>query len=353
MPKTIAHNQPTLGPEEAKVAAQVLKSGWLAEGKQVEKFEDEFCRFLKVKSGQAVAVSSGTAALYVSLISLKVGAGDEVIVPSYVCSAVLNAVYLAQAKPVLVDINSDDFNISFTKTKAKINPKTKAVIVPHTFGLPADIDKFMRLGVPIIEDCAQAIGAKFKGKLVGTFGQAAIFSFYASKMLTTGYGGMIFSKDKKFIGQVKDFREFDCRQYYKLRFNFQMSDLQAAIGRVQLKKLPSFLTSRKKIASQYYKALPAGKVWPRQKFNAKQSNFYRFLVRTNQPTQLKRALADQGISTIIPIQTYELLHRYLKQKPNDFPVTEDVAQTTLSLPIYPSLTSAEVNRISKSIKQLL
>lgn len=351
MKKIIYHNKPTLGKEENVAISRVLKSRWVAQGGEVEKFENDLCRFLGSGPGHAAAVSSGTAALYVTLTSLGIGPKDEVIIPSYVCSAVLNAVFMAQAKPVLVDINPEDFNISFEATKKKINPKTKAVIVPHIFGMPADIDKFIKLKIPIIEDCAQAIGAKFNNQSVGIFGKAAIFSFYASKVLTTGYGGMVFSRDKNFIKQVKDYREFDCRKKYKPRFNFQMSDIEAAMGRVQLRKLPLFLKKRRKIAKEYYKALPPDKAWPLLNNRKKQPNFFRFLACCKNPRKLENFLEKESIKTIIPIETYELLHRYLGQNPDNFLTSEDVSQTTLSMPVYPGLSISEVKKIKVALKK--
>lgn len=349
----IFHSKPSIGKEEIQAVQKVLESGWVVEGKEVQKFEDSVCKYLGWKSGYAVALSSGTAALYVTLISLGIKNGDEVIIPTYVCSAVLNAVNLTGAKPILVDSNPDDFNISFERTKENINTRTKAIIIPHTFGMPADVDRFVKLNIPIIEDCAQSIGSKLHGKHLGVFGKAAIFSFYASKMLTTGYGGMIFSKDRRFIEKVRDYREFDCRKTYKPRFNFQMSDFQAALGSVQLKKLSLFLKKRKSIAREYYKAFPSNIVWPQSKVKQKETNFFRFLIRVKNPNKIKKILEKKGVQTIIPIQTHELLHRYLSKSPSSFPVAEEIAKTTLSLPIYPTLTSVEVKHIISSVKSIL
>ena len=348
----IPHNKPTFGEEEILAVKQVLESGWIAEGKEVKEFEDELCRYLGQKPGHAVIFSSGTAALYVALISLGVKDGDEVITSTYVCSAVLNAIYLAKAKPVLVDVNPDDFNISLTETKKKLTRKTKAIIVPHIFGMPADVNKFVKLDIPIIEDCAQIIGAKLNGRHLGTFGKAGIFSFYASKMLTTGYGGAVFSKDKNFIKKVKDYREFDCRREYKPRFNFQVSDFQATMGRIQLKKLPDFLKKRNETAKIYYKIISPEQAWPPRDIKNKEPNYFRFLIRTERPDKIKKFMEKRGIKTIIPIETYELLHRYLGQNPNNFPISENVAKTTLSLPIYPSLTSLEIKRIKSVLKEI-
>jgi perosamine synthetase len=349
----IFHNKPTINGKEIKAVEKALKSGWIVEGKEVKKFEDEFCRYLDYKPGYAVALSSGTASLYAALISLDTQEGDEIIIPTYVCSALLNAIYLARAKPILVDINPDDFNISFTETKKKITSKTKAIIVPHIFGVPADIDKFITLNIPIIEDCAQAIGAEINGKKVGTFGKVAIFSFYASKILTTGYGGMLFSKDKNLIKKVRDYREFDCPRKYKPRFNFQMSDFQAVIGRVQLEKLQSFLDKRKRIALEYYRFLPEEKTWPPKNMGSRKPIFHRFLIRTNQPKILKKFMDKRGIKTIIPIESYELLHRYLGQNPQNFRISEKIAKTTLSLPIYPSLSDLEIKKIKSVLSHIL
>ena len=345
----IAHNKPCIDSKEIQAMARVLKSGWIAEGREVEGFEGEVCRYLGFQGGHGVAVSNGVSALYLVLLALGVSERDEVILPSYVGSSLLNAVFLAKAKPVLVDLDPVTFNISLEETKKKIGRRTKAVIVSHTFGVPADIEKFVQLGVPVIEDCALAIGATFKGRKVGTFGQIAIFSFAATKMLTTGYGGMAFSRNKKLVDWVRDYREYDCRRTYKPRFNFQLSDFQAALGPVQLKKLSGFLQRRKSIARKYYKILPPDSVWPPRNLEGKQPNFFRFLVRTKQTAKFKQFLAKRGVGTIVPMQTYELLHRYLGQSPRGFPISEEVAKTTLSLPVYPALNDSETRQIRSAL----
>ncbi|MBI3046048.1 MAG: DegT/DnrJ/EryC1/StrS family aminotransferase [Candidatus Harrisonbacteria bacterium] len=337
----IPHNKPTLGKEEIDAAARVIKSGWVAQGSEVKKFEDEFSGFLFKKPGQAAAVSSGTAALYLALISLGIGKGDEVILPTYVCSAVLNAIFMAGARPVLVDI--ENLNLSYFETVKKVNRRTKAIIITHTFGYPADTRKFLNLGIPIIEDCAQALGSKFNNKYVGTFGDIAIFSFYASKMMTTGYGGMVFSQNKNLIAKIKDYREFDCRRNYKPRFNFQMSDLQAAIGRAQLKKLPFFLKKRQKIAYAYSKNTPEI-IFPKKNSLTK-PNFFRFILKISNPRRLQNYFLKNKIKTIVPIERYELLHNYLGLPSKNYPVSEEMAKTTLSLPIYPSLSGKQIKYI--------
>lgn len=347
----INHNKPLLDKSEITAITRVLNSGWLSQGIEVQSFENEVCQYLGFKNSYAVAVSSGTAALYLSLLSLDIKSGDEVIVPTYVCSAILNAIFLCGAKPKIVDIDFDDLNISLEHTKRIISAKTKAVILTHTFGFPAKINQFTKLGIPIIEDCAQSLGSKFNDKHLGTFGDISILSFYASKMITTGYGGMIISRNKNIINKVRNFREFDGVKVYKHRFNFQMSDLNASIGREQLKKLPSILMKRTQIANLYASVI-SKHGWPinqSYKPNIKPNNF-RFLIRYKEINVLKRYLKKNGIMTIIPIRTFELLHRYLKLDIRDFQNSERVAKTTLSLPIYPALSDFEVLKIRKVLE---
>jgi len=175
----IPHSRPMIDAEDTKIVSDVLASGMIAQGKSVMKFEAKIAEYVGVK--YAVAVSSGTSAIHVALTSIGVGKGDEVIMPSYVCSSPYMATLHAGAIPKIVDIDRSDYNISIHATRKNITNKTGAVIVPHMFGTPADLDDFLELGVPIIEDCAQALGAEYRGKKVGSLGLASIFSFYATK----------------------------------------------------------------------------------------------------------------------------------------------------------------------------
>ena len=351
MHRMIPHNKPTLGSEEEAAAAAVIVSGWIAEGKRVEEFEDALCRYQGVPAGRAAAVSSGTAALYLALRSLHVQQ-KGVIVPTYVCSAVLNAIHMAGARPVLADIDPDDLNISLVEAKKKIDADTGAIIVTHTFGMPAHIDGLIDLGIPVIEDCAQALGACINGEPVGRRGSIATFSSYASKMITTGYGGMVVSSDKKLVDSIRDYRAFDGRETYEPRFNFHLSDINAAIGSVQLGKLDGFLHRRREIAERYASRLPVLDLWPHAD-DSRNPNFYRIILRTPSAQELKAHLAEKGVSTIVPIERFELLHRYLGQDPSAFPVAEAATDTTLSLPAYPSLTDAEVDSIAAVVSEFL
>ncbi|MBU0699198.1 MAG: DegT/DnrJ/EryC1/StrS aminotransferase family protein, partial [Proteobacteria bacterium] len=207
--KFIPHSRPTLGPEEMAAVADVIASSQIAQGKVVYEFEKAFAQ--KIGTTYAVSTNSGTAALHLTLLAMEVGENDEVIIPSYVCTALLNAVRYTGAEPVLAEIDPDTYNLEPDDVRRKLTSRTKAVVVPHLFGLPADMEGLLDLNVSIIEDCAQAVGSTYRQKCVGTFGKAAVFSFYATKVMTTGEGGMVVSASKDFMDRVRDLREYDNR----------------------------------------------------------------------------------------------------------------------------------------------
>lgn len=336
----IPHNKPTLDEKEIEAIQEVILSGWVANGEKVKNFERDFCKYLGFNSNCAVAVSSGTAGLFLALKAIGVGENDEVILPTYVCSAVLNAIYMAQAKPILVDIDDKDFNISFDLVNQLINQRTKALIIPHTYGVPIDIHRIKNIGIPIIEDCAQAIGSKIGDDYAGTIGDISVFSFYATKVITTGNGGMVLTQRKEYIDRLKDYLDFDYRENYYPRFNFLMSDIQGAMGISQLGKLDYLLKKREEIADCYM-SICQEKGWdfqrPRQ--NTLKQNHYRFVIKSESSliNKLKDYLDSREIRTIIPIEKKELLHNYLGLDSSRFYVSQKIAETTLSLPAYPQL----------------
>lgn len=346
----IQHSQPTITSQDVRAIGSCLKSGWLAQGKYVRQFEQTLSRYVGTK--YAVATNSGTSALHLALLALGVKKGDEVILPSYLCTSVLNAVNYVGAKPVIVDINEDDFNISLAATRRKLTRKTKAIILVHQFGFPVDIKAFRRLGVPIIEDCAQAIGAKYKGRRVGSLGTLAIYSFYATKMLATGYGGMVSSNNKGLINKIRDLRDFDEREDYITRYNYQMSDLVAAMGVTQLKRLNEFVRRRQHIARVYSRMLKGLSCRLPKIIKGTNPAFFRYVIRIRKPiSSFCRIMKRKGIEVKRPI--YKPLHRYLGLNKASFPNTEKACGSSVSLPIYPILTEAKARYVARCVKDIL
>lgn len=332
--KIIPHNKPTVGKEEAGAAVKVLRSNWLAQGIEVERFESELCSFLGLPEGHALAVSSGTAALFLSLKALE---SKNVAFPAYACSALRNAVAMAGAKEIVLDTESNSPNIDLKRLRES---GVDTAIVPHMYGLPIDLSGFNKIN--IIEDCAQALGAVVNGKMTGLQGKLGVFSFYATKLITSGgQGGMVVSKDRDLIDKIRDYREFDQRRDDKKRFNFQMTDLQAAIGRVQLKKLPGFLKRRSEIFKKYKES-------GLSLLDIKAKNIklvrYRAILMNKDPQKILAALKTVGVKAIIPIKSWELLAKL----PNALKLTNE----TVSLPCYPSLTDKEVQLIIEAVKNI-
>lgn len=342
-PSFIHHSRPTIGKKDIAAVKLVLRTGSLRNGPYCQRFEKSLADFIGVK--QSVATNSGTAALHLALFALGIGPGDEVIIPSYVCTAVLNAVNYVGAEAKLADIELDDFNLSYADVSKKISKKTKAIILPHMFGKPADIYKFLKTGIPIVENCALSAGAKLRGRRVGSFGILSVFSFYATKMLTTGYGGMVCSNNPLYIKKIEDLIDTDERQDYKVRFNYKMSDVSAALGLSQLKQLNSFIAKRKRLAKIYDEALSKsdGIILPLREDNV----YFRYVIRINGDIEkLINKLARKRIEAKRPV--FKPLHQYLGLKKSDYPNTERAYNTAISLPIYPSLSERQVKFIAET-----
>lgn len=344
----ISHSKPSLGPEETAALAHVLRSGQIAQGSAVQTFEEEMAEWMGV--GGAVAVSSGTAALHLGLLALGIGKGDQVLLPSYVCTALLNAIHYTGATPRLVDIHPDSYNMDPIGLKKAISKRSKAIIVPHLFGLPADLSDLMTFDIPIIEACAHSLGALYRGRLTGGFGVFSFVSFYATKLITTGEGGMLFSNSMRLVRRVKALREYDQRDRYSLSFNYKMTDLAAALGLSQIKKLPAFLQKRKALARRYHRALAYLSVELPKEYPDRDHCYYRYVIKVKDRVEPYLSRFEKaGIACRRPV--YRPLHRYLGQ--TGFPQTDRVFRQALSLPLYPALKESEVERILDTAVRVL
>lgn len=338
----IPHSRPTLGQEEIEPIAGVIASSQIAQGQVVHEFERTFAKEINAK--YAVSTNSGTAALHLVLLAMGIGEQDEVIIPSYVCTALLNAVKYVGAAPVLAEIDPENYNLDPDDVKRRLTKRTKAVIVPHLLGLAADMEGLLALNVPIIEDCAQAIGSTYRRKCVGTFGEAAIFSFYATKVMTTGEGGMVVSDSKDLMDRVRDLREYDNKDKYKIRYNYKTTDIHAAIGLAQLARIEMFIRRRRAIARSYDQAFESLDLQlpPRERGHI----YFRYVLGLGTDAgSWIRKLKGEGIGCARPV--YRPLHQYLGLK--RFPRTEKAWKESLSIPIYPSLTEEDVNRVIKGL----
>jgi len=357
----IPHSRPFIDDEDCHAVLDVLRSGQLVQGAAVAAFEEAFCREIDfhgavnmdseevVLRSHAVAVSSGTAALHLTLLALGVGTGDEVIIPSYVCTALWHAVRYAGATPVLADIEGEAFNLSAHDVLPRLTKKTKAIILPHMFGQAADIDELLKLGIPVIEDCAQSLGSLYRGQPTGTLGVAAIFSFYATKVIAAGEGGMIVSRDGNLIDRIRDMRDYDEKDTLATSFNYKLTDLQAALGISQLKKLPTFIARRQDIARHYDHVLRETGLTPPVEKPDRDHSYFRYVFLLDGTDCFFDDMNRQGVICRRPV--FRPLHDYLGL--SGFEVTNHIWQRAISVPIYPGLTNEEVETVCSTMNKLL
>lgn len=363
--RTIPIARPLVGHEEIDAVSEVIKSGMLASGRYVDRFEHEFAEYCGTK--HAVAMNSGTASLFSTMQALGIREGDEVIVPDFTFVATATSVRMAGATPVFADIDEKSYNIHPESVIEHITPKTRAVIGVHLYGQPFDVGAISEIcedhGLLLIEDCAQAHGATYEDRMVGSFGTAGCFSFYPTKNMTTSEGGMVTTDDEHLAARLR--KIIDHGQGIKYRhdligFNFRMTNIEAAIGSVQLGKLDAMNAQRRKNASYLLQHLKVrGLVRPYCIPRSKHV-YHQFVVRLNDDLGMARdefmgALAERGIQTAIhyPIP----LHRQpvFMQAENgvNCPVSETCAGSVLSLPVHPAISRDDCQHICTRISEVV
>ncbi len=354
--------KPQIGIEEKNAVMKVLELGIIAEGPKVSEFEKSFAQFLGVK--YCIAVNSGTAALHVSLLAHQIGKGDEVITSPFTFIASANSILFTGARPVFADIEEDTFNINPDKILEKITSRTKAILPVHLYGHPADMKAISEIAddnnLIIIEDACQAHGAKFNGKYAGTFG-CGNFSFYPTKNMTTGEGGIITTNDLKVYEQSRLIRSHGSKQRYlheMLGYNFRMTDIAAAIGIEQLKKLDGFTEARQKNAAYLNSLLKdiAGIAIPVTRNNCEHV-FHQYTIRVTDDCKMKRdslakLLNEKGVGTGIhyPLPVHKQPYYKELGYTDSLPVAEKISGEVLSLPVHPTVSEEDMELIISTIK---
>ena len=359
---------PYITSDEIKAVEKVLKSGILSLGQETEKFEKEMARFVGAK--YAVACSSGTTALHLSVIASDVQEGDEVITTPFSFVASTNCFLYQKARPVFIDVDPETFNIDVEKIEEKITKKTKAVVGVDIFGFPAEWKKIIKLAkkhnLMVIEDAAEALGARYKGKMLGGLGYLTVFAFYPNKQMTTGEGGIITTNDFKIYQLLKGLLnqgrgpDMQWLKHECLGFNYRITEIQAAIGRQQLKKLPQFIKSRDQVAEWYKEELMdvKGVKLMKEDDSEHQRSWFVYVVKLDKTInrdkvieKLKlRGVPSKAYLPSIHLQPYMRKYGYKK---GDLPVSESVSASTLALPFYTDMKHKTVIKVCQRLKESL
>ena len=348
-----------------KAVARVVASQYFILSEEVDALEDEVAEYTGVP--YAAGVASGTDALILSLRASGIGAGDMVITTPFTFFATSESISILGAKPVLVDIDPETYNIDPDKIEAllrntqyAIRNTIKAILPVHLYGQCADMDRIMKIaskyGLKVIEECAQAIGATYKGKKAGSFGDAGCFSFFPSKNLGGfGDGGMIVSSDKALIERVKKLRVHGSQQQYiheETGYNSRLDSIQAAVLRVKLKKLDSWLERRRFIAGLYDKAFSSGNIRVPEVPEWNTHTYHQYTIAVEDRDGLLKYLNDRGIAARVyyPVPLHlQPCYRDSGYAPGSFPVSERMSEKVLSLPVYPELTDEKIDYIIRTV----
>jgi len=377
--RTVQIATPSLGEEEWKALREPIESGWLTQGPKVAAFEKAFAARHEVK--HAIAVTSATTGLHLALAALEIGPGDEVIVPAFTWVATANVVLYCGATPVFADVDRVTFNIDPKDLARRVTPRTRAVIPVHLFGLCADIDAIravLRPDIKVVEDAACAAGASWKGRSAGALGDLGVFSFHPRKSITTGEGGMVTTNNDQLSERVKMLRNHGASvseeerhrgprpyllpEFNLLGFNYRMTDLQGAVGLVQLTKLDRFIDERAKMAARYRKDL-VGLDWlrmpeePRVGRHAWQA-FVTYVDPNGAPrprNEIMEFLQQRGVATRPGTHAVHMLGYYSKRfgfRPEDYPAARDCDQNTMAIPLHNKLSAADHGHVVAALMSL-
>jgi len=371
---------PDIGDEEIRSVVETLRSGWLTTGAKVKKFEEDFARY--TSAPYAVAVNSGTAALHLALEAIGIKEGDEVIIPTMTFTATAEVVLYFKAKPVLVDCQPDALNIDPEQIEKSITEKTKAIIPVHFGGQPCDMQRILRIArnydLKVIEDAAHALPAGYGGKRVGTIGDITCFSFYATKTITTGEGGMATTNNPEWADRMRMMSLHGISHdawkrytkegswYYEVLypgFKYNLTDIAAAIGIVQLRQCDSFCQARQRIATAYDEGFRDLEEIERPVCRSDRQHAWHLYVIKINPDRLQidrngfiETLKEKGIGTsvhFIPLHLHPYYRDTFGYAPHDFPKSTEAFHRIVSLPIYPKMTGSDISRIIDTVRGII
>ena len=367
-------NEPWISEDDKKIINKTLSQSMLTLGPQLEKFESDFCQYSKAK--YAIAVSNCTAALHLSLMALGITKDDEVIIPDLTFVADANAVLACNAKPVVADINKENFFLSISNVKKNITKRTKAIIPVHIYGQVCNIDEILDIAkdnnIKVVEDCAHAVGTFHKSKHVGTLGSTGCFSFYPTKNITTAEGGMVTTNSKDIAEKVRQLRSHGMTKSLKSRYsseypwvfdivepgyNYRLDEIRSALGVTQLKRIKKINELRKKASVYYHKNLQniPGIILP-DMVNDNSHSYHLYTIRVIKPyklsrNQLYKKLKDNGIRTTVywmPIHEYAAYRKFAKK--SSIVNTVKTYDEILALPLFPNISKKHQDAVIKVIK---